>query len=641
MNNLKTIRPFKNLCVSIGNLPTSYFESMSYYECLTFLVKFLENQVIPVVNNNSEVVKELQDYVEHYFDNLDVQDEINTKLDEMAESGELEAIIMDFINSNATWNFDSVADMKLASGLIDGSYTKTLGYYDVNDGGGACYKVRTKTNADTPNDMTLIAIGDDLVADLIENGNINILQLGAKGDNDTENGDIFKFACNNFNKVYVPTGEYKISQNCIINNNCLIYGDGKTSKLHFYGSAENLGGNTNYTVSIKDLQLINNQGIAYHLNRTGIKNVKIEDCNINATGYGVLVNLNTDNGENIHILNNEISSNDDGVEINTTSTSEDKFKNVFVIGNKISIPGGSGDGSGFGIGVADGKNITITNNIIDNSRLEALHIEGSSKKVIISNNIATNCQLHGIKVFNVYGNPERFTVTNNQLSGNGNNTGIYLVYNPNGDSREIYDLSNNSISNFEIGINDSGNIDGCQIISCEKAVGNEAGGHFKGNLTLVNTPVIANFTNDRYTLFDSITTKDYIDPATIMTSTNSGKSVMIKNFDYKLQIDVGSENTTVMNLLKLPTYLNAIMKVKIVTPTVNKGEAIVKISYDSTNGLQKEVLYENNTGSFASTSNILIDDDMLTLNPYNPTQVSGFQIAEVSINGEILYTGEF
>ena len=30
-NEIKFISPFKRLCVTIGNLPTAYMESMSYY----------------------------------------------------------------------------------------------------------------------------------------------------------------------------------------------------------------------------------------------------------------------------------------------------------------------------------------------------------------------------------------------------------------------------------------------------------------------------------------------------------------------------------------------------------------------------------------------------------------------------------
>ena len=90
MNNLS---PFKRLLITVGNLPTAYLESMSYYEGLTYLVNYIVNNINPNVIQNTEAIKELQEYVTHYFDNLDVQEEINNKLDEMADSGELAEII--------------------------------------------------------------------------------------------------------------------------------------------------------------------------------------------------------------------------------------------------------------------------------------------------------------------------------------------------------------------------------------------------------------------------------------------------------------------------------------------------------------------------------------------------------------------
>lgn len=95
-----TLPPFKKMCITIGNLPSSFMESMSYYEALCWLVNYLQEQVIPAVNTNSEAVTELQNafttlknYVDNYFDNLDVQEEINTKLDDMADDGTLAEII--------------------------------------------------------------------------------------------------------------------------------------------------------------------------------------------------------------------------------------------------------------------------------------------------------------------------------------------------------------------------------------------------------------------------------------------------------------------------------------------------------------------------------------------------------------------
>lgn len=142
------ISPLKRICMTIGELPTSYLETMSYYEMLVWFVEFLKNQVIPVVNNNSEATEELQhlfielqSYVNNYFDNLDVQEEINNKLDKMLEDGVLEQIIEQYLNSGAIWGFNNVNEMKQSTNLIDGSYAKTLGHYETNDGGGALYKI--------------------------------------------------------------------------------------------------------------------------------------------------------------------------------------------------------------------------------------------------------------------------------------------------------------------------------------------------------------------------------------------------------------------------------------------------------------------------------------------------------------------
>lgn len=87
------LSPFRKLLITVGNLPTAYIESMSYYEGLCYLVNYIVNNIDPNVKQNSEAIEELQNYVKNYFDNLDVQEEINNKLDDMAESGELAEII--------------------------------------------------------------------------------------------------------------------------------------------------------------------------------------------------------------------------------------------------------------------------------------------------------------------------------------------------------------------------------------------------------------------------------------------------------------------------------------------------------------------------------------------------------------------
>ena len=102
--NVKKLPLLKHFCITIGNLPSSYMESMSYEEMIIWLCKYLEETVIPTLNNNGEAVNELQElykatkeYIDSYFTNLDVQKEINNKLDKMSQSGELTQLIKKYI----------------------------------------------------------------------------------------------------------------------------------------------------------------------------------------------------------------------------------------------------------------------------------------------------------------------------------------------------------------------------------------------------------------------------------------------------------------------------------------------------------------------------------------------------------------
>lgn len=194
MNSLKKLPKFIHQCMTIGEIPTSYKVSLTYEEQLMWFCRFLEEQVIPVVNNNSEVVQELKTFIENYFDNLDVQEEINNKLDEMAEDGTLEEIITEYINLKSILSYNNVAEMKQATNLINGSFAKTYGYYSANDKGGAFYKIRNITNQDVVNDTTIISLSDEnLIAELIIDGNaINVRQFGIKGNGTDDDSTLFQ-----------------------------------------------------------------------------------------------------------------------------------------------------------------------------------------------------------------------------------------------------------------------------------------------------------------------------------------------------------------------------------------------------------------------------------------------------------------
>ena len=100
MGNYKTLQPFRYWCQKV--LPLVYDDSLSYYELLCKVVDYLNKTMEDVevlhgdVTNLHEAYEELQGYVNNYFSTLDVQEEINNKLDVMAKDGTLSSIMVKF-----------------------------------------------------------------------------------------------------------------------------------------------------------------------------------------------------------------------------------------------------------------------------------------------------------------------------------------------------------------------------------------------------------------------------------------------------------------------------------------------------------------------------------------------------------------
>lgn len=157
-----TPHAFRYFCQRV--LPTVYDDSLSYYELLCKLVAKI-NEIISADDTRNNAITELQSlfvelksYTDNYFKNMDMQEEINTKLNDMAQKGELATIISLYLNGINVYGFKTIADMKAANTIGIGSICKTLGDTDYTIGDGDYYFIRHVTTTDVIDEDNLIAL---------------------------------------------------------------------------------------------------------------------------------------------------------------------------------------------------------------------------------------------------------------------------------------------------------------------------------------------------------------------------------------------------------------------------------------------------------------------------------------------------
>lgn len=116
LGNYTDLHPFRYWCQKV--LPLVYDDSLSYYELLCKVVDYLNKTMEDVetlhgdVNNLHKAYAELQGYVNNYFNTLDVQEEINNKLDNMVNDGTLSNLLLKAINTSESPKIvSSVSDM--------------------------------------------------------------------------------------------------------------------------------------------------------------------------------------------------------------------------------------------------------------------------------------------------------------------------------------------------------------------------------------------------------------------------------------------------------------------------------------------------------------------------------------------------
>ena len=185
ISEVPALEPFRYWCQKV--LPLVYDDSLSYYELLCKVAQYVNKCIEGLdatasnVQNLYKAYTQLQEWVNHYFDSLDVQQEINKKLDAMFASGVFDVIISNYFKDTAIV-FENVAEMKSSDKLHIGSTAITLGYYKAGDNGGSIFNI-IKPPLENSQNLIGINIKNGLFAELTPIGYLSPEMFGAHGDN--------------------------------------------------------------------------------------------------------------------------------------------------------------------------------------------------------------------------------------------------------------------------------------------------------------------------------------------------------------------------------------------------------------------------------------------------------------------------
>lgn len=129
-SNFSPMRPFRFWCQKV--LPLVYDDSLSYYELLNKVVKYL-NDVIEDVNALGTAFQELEDSLNHY-----VEDVVEERLDQMVEDGSLDDIVEEVLNDKfAAYTATTNARITALSSTVSDHTTR------LNDHGTRLYNIES------------------------------------------------------------------------------------------------------------------------------------------------------------------------------------------------------------------------------------------------------------------------------------------------------------------------------------------------------------------------------------------------------------------------------------------------------------------------------------------------------------------
>lgn len=481
---------------------------------------------------------------------------------------------------------------------------------------------------------------------------------------------------------------YKFSSTITLPNNCTFSGTtrqvtvnstsgislslGSNSEVHhitLLNTSPNQGQNISIQSGAHDSSLHHvtidstNSTHGIYVSNTGVHDIYISDNRFLNTGYGILFNSGSADAKNLTIKNNVFTTGvgGDAIELNwpyNNWINGSGGSYVLIDSNDITVaqtpPGTS---AGFGIGIAGGSHVVISNNKLSNCRNQAIHLEDHSFDITVTNNVidttggsSPNSGNTGINLTNF---TNRVVISDNVIRNTAGNAINFDYTGTDYSSNTV--ISNNMITACANGIWIRGTIlngtttqplqnvlvSANMITSCTGSAigfgGTATNTRIEGNLCDSNAGYGVVVPIARHGIIISRNTLTNNTLGELSGSAQAGANIPVDDFTKTYELtSVASSGTGLFSTVLLGKYTSGLLYVFASRlGGSSRGTAVYRITWD--NSKLKATLVSSDFNGSISIPAPTMSGNMLQLAIGDTTNTNGSISATVSLRGTIFY----
>lgn len=547
--------------------------------------------------------------------------------------------------TDVVFNYDTLNDAVISTTLVDGQ-ALNIKERTSGNGGGAIWAVVLASTV-TPDTFSIVqATGVPTLALVLRQYLSSINSNSDSGLESLSNelmssgeGGVYVTTVERDILTYIELNGSKISSSGntfafdIIDQSYIQGADITTSS----GVALNYKANATETIVISaDLESTSaSNAHTFNINTAGLVDNRIIGNLCNANGYAILAN-ELANIDGLLISSNILNAGTgDAVEINAPSGAS--HKNIVVIGNILRADNNIGGNSGFGVGIAGGKNIAVVGNVGDALNGEAYHFEDDQFNNVLVGNTAFDCAEEGFfaQLF-TGGLGEGLPAVGNSFRGAVGNSspGMNHVFDVNGSLSGMAWIGNR-IKSFDVGLatgQETLIADGNSVEDCATAISTFGGGSQYGLTLSKDCPTLV--TTTRGTMVDSVISDSAV-TTFLDTSSHTAGTIgsMVREFGFPLTgLSTVAAATWTQDLLPLPNLMRVNIIVRSGANNVNYIYTSAELVWDGTTLTTTNILRDS-AGIFGSTVTFIDNAGNLAF--------TVFTASVQAIDLEILITGEY